>query len=112
MLSALLDSLIFFRSVLGNHRERERNKFIKSVHTVSRFLAAQLYCHSVRIKVTGGNVTAELPCCMSLITITTYSPVENIPTVNTMQAHDRRSNKSIEREKSPLQQPVCTSFYE
>lgn len=29
----------------------------------------------------------------------TYSPVENIPTVNTMQAHDRSCNSSIEREK-------------
>lgn len=33
------------------------------------------------------------------MSISTYSPVENIPTVNTMQAHDRNGKKSIEEEK-------------
>lgn len=34
----------------------------------------------------------------------TYSPVENIPTVNTTQAHDRRFTKSIELKKKILKQ--------
>lgn len=37
----------------------------------------------------------------------TYSPVENIPIVNTMQAHDRICNHSIEvREAEKKHKPV------
>lgn len=32
----------------------------------------------------------------------TYSPVENIPTVNTMQAHDRSCKKSMDQEKKRI----------
>lgn len=38
-------------------------------------------------------------CLVNLNNLKTYNPVENIPTVNTMQAHDRSCIKSIQRRK-------------
>lgn len=46
-------------------------------------------------KATGGNESTFATLIINL----THSPVENIPTVNTMHAHDRSCNKSIEGEK-------------
>lgn len=98
MFSVLFDSRIFFRSVLEAQEKQIKEKHWQNweISLLSSFFIKCSYHIYFKFKLRGATTDQKIKPQSKR---KTYSPVENIPTVNTMQAHDKSCIKSIKWRK-------------